>query len=275
VPTSSGVATPEELSVIPEHHHATYKLLSASDRYKAQQIEDPQELESFLAEKQEFFENRRFREAYEKAQSERAVREGQEFQASVERSFTEYSTKLRQDGLNSIIKNLSSKVQFSADPTTNAVQTGAVMSIMANLLNPDLRFATEGALQALGVTIDQSFNDSLVALGEQARAVKLYEAYAANPAYAQYRNDAALGKARGEVKRLYDGVIAKFNGIALKVAKVIAGGNQELREVEKSKLEHGARPTVGGGGLPANGAVKPTAKPFTVEYLQQLRQAGQ
>lgn len=270
----SGVATPDELAVIPEHHHATYKLLSPSDRYKAQQMEDPDELENFLAEKQEVFENRKFREDYDKALKEHAAREAQEFGASVERSYTEYATKLRQDGLGSIIQNLSSQIQFSADPTTNAVQTGAVMAIMANLLNPDLHFATQGALQALGVTLDQGFFDSLATLGDQARAVKLYEAYAANPAYAQYRNDAALGKARSDVDRLYKGTLAKLSSVALKVAKVIAGGNQELREVEKTKLGDTARPGVAGGSLPGNGAVKPTAKPFTVEWLQQ-RRAGQ
>jgi hypothetical protein len=273
----SGVTTPDELAIIPEHHHATYKLLSSSDRYKAQQIEDPDELEDFLNEKQELFESRRFREEYQKAQTEHAARAEYEFRAGVERSYTEYATKLRQDGLNSIVKNLSSQVQFSADPATNAVQTGAVMAIMANLLNPDLHFATQGALQALGVTLDQGFFDSLAALGDQARAVKWYEAVAGNPAMAQHRNDSALAKARGDVDRLYKGTLAKLSGVALKVAKVLAGGNQELREVEKSKLEPSARPTVGGGALPGSGAVKPTAKPFTVEWLQQSQQqrAGQ
>jgi hypothetical protein len=144
---------------------------------------------------------------------------------------------------------------------------------MANLLNPDLRFASEGALQALGITLDQGFWTSLESLGEQAKAVKWFEAVAGNPAYAQYRNDQALAKARNEVDRLYKGTLAKLSNVALKTAKVLAANNQEMREVEQAKLGAPARPTVGGGALPGNNAVKPTAKPFTVEYLQQSQQS--
>jgi hypothetical protein len=266
-----GVVSSDELAYVPQQYHELYKNLSPNQRYQAQQME-PEQLQEYLAEKQEAFENRQFRERYNQAQAEHAVRQGQEFRASVEHSFQEYAGKLRQDGLTSIVKNLSSQVQFSADPATNAVQSGAVMAIMANLLSPELRFATESTLNALGVTLDQGFFDSLDALGDQARAVKWYEAVAGNPAYAQYRNDAALGKARGEVNRLYNGALAKLSGIALKVAKVIAGGNQELREVENSKLGALARPGVSGGAIHGNGVVKPTAQPFTMEYLRQLRE---
>lgn len=268
---ANGVILADELAGIPEHHHATYKQLSAADRHKAQQMEDADEFEDFLNEKQELFESRKFREDYQKAQREHAVRQEQEFRSGVDRSFTEYATQLRQDGLNSIIKNLSSQVQFSADPTTNAVQTGAVMSIMANLLNPDLSFATQGTLQALGVTLDQGFFTSLQSLSEQAKAVKWYEAVGANPSMAQHRNDAALAKARLETDRLYKGTLAKLSGVALKVAKVLAANNQELREVEKTKLGAPARPAIGNGSLPGNGAARPTAKPFTMEWLQQSK----
>lgn len=279
VATSSGVISSDELANIPESFHDVYKQLSFADRYLAQQMDDTQ-LESFLADKQELFETRKFREDYQKSQAEQAQQAEQQFWQGVDKTFGEYAGQLRQDGLNSIVKNLSSQVTFSADPVTNSVQQSAVMAITANLLNPDLRFAAQGALEALGIKLDPSFDESLTALNQQAYRYIQLKSVAGNPAMAKHRNDAAMAKAQAETKRLYDMTMAKFNGIALKIAKVITGSNQGLREVEKSQLENGGRPTVGNGALPGSGGgARPAlkAKPFTVEALEELRQqrAGQ
>lgn len=277
---SSGIVSPDELAVIPEEFHTDYKLLSPNERLRAQQMDD-QELHQFLTEKRELRESRQFREDFKKQQEARQQAEMKQFWDNVDKSFEDYAAKLRRDAFDSIQKGLASQVQFSTDPTINAVQTGAVMGMLANLLDPNLRFAAEGALKALGVKLDQGFDDALNALSQQAYLVKRYEAIAQesarNPGLLAYRNDAAMAKAQAEVNRLYQMIQAKFNGIALKVAKALAGHNQELREVEKSKLEAGARPTVGNGALPASGAKTPPpgVKPFTTDWLRwRQQQAG-
>lgn len=276
---SSGIVSPNELAGIPEQFHEVYKSLSPSLRLQAQQMDDAT-LEEFLNTQQEAFESRKFRDEFRQQQEARQQAEMKQFWDNVDKSFEDYATKLRRDGFDSIQKGLASQVQFSTDPTINSVQTGAVMATLANLLDPNLRFAAEGALKSLGVTLDQSFDDALNALSQQAYLVKRYEAIAQesarNPALLAHRNDAAMAKAQAEVNRLHQSVMAKFNGIALKVAKALAGHNQELREVEKSKLEVGARPTVGNGALPASRAKTPPpgVKPFTTEWLAWRQQTG-
>ena len=272
---SSGVIPPDEFNVIPEEFHADYKLLSPEERFRAQRMTDD-ELNRFMGEKRELRESREFREDFKKQQAESQQREMTAFWEGVDKSYQDYAATLRRDAFNSIQQGITSQVQFSADPTINAVQTGAVMSVLANLLNPDLRFATEGVLKSLGVTLDQGFEDVLNGLGQQAYLVKRYEAIAGNPALAAHRNDSAMAKAQSEVNRLNKTIQAKFNGIALKVARAIAGHNQELRDVEKSKLEGGARPTVSPGGLPTSPTWKapPGVQPFTPEWLLARRQAS-
>jgi hypothetical protein len=272
---SSGIVPPNELAGIPEKFHDVYKSLSPSLRLQAQQMDDAT-LEEFLQTQQEAFESRKFRDEYRQQQEARQQAEMKQFWDGVDKSFEDYATKLRRDAFDSIQKGLTSQIQFSADPTINAVQTGAVMATLANLLDPNLRFATEGMLKSLGVTLDQGFDDALNALSQQAYLVKRYEAIAGNPQLAGYRNDAAMAQAQKEVNRLYQTTMAKMNGIAVKVAKALAGHNQGLREVEKSKLEAQARPSVGAGGLPSNSAKTPPpgVKPFTTEWLQWKQQAG-
>jgi hypothetical protein len=266
--------TQVELTQIPEHHHDTYQALSPMDKYVAQLTNDPQELENFLADRRQAFENRQLLAHYDKAEAERVIYEQQAFQANADRAFEEYATRLRQDGLNSIVKSLSSQVQFSADPQTNDVQTHVITAFLGNLLNPDLVFASQGALDALGVRLGDDFYNNLSRLTDLAREVKWREAVAANPAYAQYRDDRALRNAQKELDGLYAFALVKFNGVALKLAKVLAGSNQQLREVERVKIDGiraSARPHFGSGSLPVDAPARPTAKPFTVEYLQQAR----
>jgi hypothetical protein len=272
--TRAGGISPVELQYIPEQFHDTYELLSPADRYAAQLIDNPAELEHFLDDRRRSLEDRQFRARYNRYQQRAAQESWQAFQNGVERSLEEYVGQLRQDGMNSIIRNISSQITFSADKQTNAVQTAMIQSFMANLINPDLRFASVGALDAMGVTLDNDFWNSLDELTDEARAVKWYEAVAANPAYAQYRNDAALAKAQEKVNKLYKSACAKFNYVAIKLAKVLTNHNQQLREAswaEVNTSRQHARPTFSSGSLPTPTQAKPAAKPFTTEWLQQSR----
>jgi hypothetical protein len=273
--TKQGDVSPEELAVIPDRFHDVYKQLSASQRFTVQQMDDD-ELHEYLDEKRELFDSRQFREEMKQRETAQAESEMKAFWDNVDKTHVEYSNQLRENAFAQIQKSLTDQIQFSSDSTVNAVQTGAVMTILSSILEPSQRSTVSGVLNALGINLDPQFDQTIEALGQHAYLTKRYEAINGNPKLAAYRNEAAYRQSQAEVKRLYDLTLAKVNGVALKVAKALAGGNQEMRDQRSAALNVSARPTIGNGGAPSSGGNQPvTAKPFTVEWLQQRRSLGQ
>lgn len=257
----------DELDSIPEAYHNTYKTLSAEDRFRAQQMDDT-ELASFMREKETLRELQEFKQRVESERNEREQSEIQEFWKGVERSQVEYATQLRSAGFASIQKSLTDQVQFSSDPAVNSVQTGAVMTLVAAMLEPGLQDVVKPVLQAAGVQADESLRSAVKAIEEQIAIEKRFEAINSNPKLTQYRNEGMHRQAQAEVNRLQQQILAKLNGAATKIARYIAGGNQQMRDMGRTSVP---RPTFSGqgdrrqGGAPAAAG----AAPFTVDWLMQ------
>lgn len=248
--SQGGVITADELSIIPEQFHDVYKSLSASDRELCQVMDDEQ-LSRFLTLARSDQRLNQMEQRYTQDQQRQQEAQTQAFWSGVKQKRDQHIAKLRTDGLNSIGQEIASKVQFSSDPGIQAAQVGATMSVLASLLHPDLRFASEPLLQSLGVTLDAGFEQALEAVGNHAgEFIKLRE-IAGNPAMKHLRNDAQMQRAQGEMDSKYRSVMAKLSQVALAVGKALAGGNQELREVTAAQLQGAKqRPVIGGGKTP-------------------------
>lgn len=263
VTSSSGVITADELAAVPESFHDTYKSLSAEDRLLCQQMPDDQ-LNRFLKAAQSEQRLNQFEERYTKDQEDRSKAESTAFWSGVKQKQGEFRGKLWSDGLNSIRGDLASKVQFSSDPVTQSVQETATMAIVSLIADPNHTGLAGNLLEQLGINLDPSFMQSLQAIASHADEFVSLQEIAGNPKMVERRNDSQMRRAQGEMDSKYRSSMAKFNEIALAVAKAIAGGNQQLREATTEQL-NGARtrPTLGGARPPGNGAGKNPYNPKT------------
>lgn len=262
----------DELETIPDNYHDLYKTLTPEERHRVQQMDDF-EMSSFMREKETLRELQEFKQTVEQERQQREQSEIQAFWQDVENKQVEYANQLRAEGFASIQKSLTDQVQFSADPTINAVQTGAVMTIVAAMLEPGMQDVVNPILQSLGVQADASLQQLVSSMQEQIALEKRLEAINSHPKFSEYRNPAMYQQVKADVNRGKQQIMARLNGYALKVARAIAGGNQQMRDMGRTASV--ARPTFAGSGGQSNGArAATTAAPFTTEWLEQ-RRAGQ
>lgn len=263
--TNNGeVVSADDLQYIPENYHEVFKGLNARDRAIALGLVNEEEQAAYLEDKARLQRFDQFEQKYQQDQEAKAKQEHTEFLHSLKQRQTDNITKLREDGLRSIQAELSQKVQFSAEPGIQAAQQAGVMAVIATILNPDLRFTTAPLFEALGISLDQTFESALEAVGNHSNEYIKFDAIKGNPRYAEHRNDALMGKAQAAMNDNYRTVMAKLNSVALTVAKALTGGNQILREATAEQL-NGARgrPTIGGAKPAANGVQKNPYNPAT------------
>lgn len=277
-----GNPSEDELVGIPEELHDTYNTLSLHERKVIQKALDDgllDEVEASLREtqarRQKDAEHEEFRKQIQQQQEAQQKAETEQFWQAVQNNYVEAIGRANRDVLSGLQKQLSSQVTFSTDPTTNAVQANTVTGLLAAVVNPNTRFAVQPILEALQVQFDPQI-DQLVSGYE--RAVQTYETLkeaSSNPRFSQYRNDAQMAQAQREAAQIQQRVMAKLAPIALKVAKVIAGANQGLREADSVELAKvSSRPAIGNGAIPngGRGAAPQGVDPFTVDFLRQINQ---
>jgi hypothetical protein len=278
-PQAVGKPPEDELVGISDELHQTYEKLSLHERKVLQKALDEglyDEVEASLRETQarhqKDAEAEQFRQEMQRQQQEQLKAETDKFWQTVENNFQEAISKSNQEVLSGLQKQISSQVTFSADPTANAVQSNAVTALLAAMVNPSTRFATAPILEALQVQFDPQI-EQLVAGYE--RALQTYHTLreaANNPRFNQHRNDAQMAQAEREAAQIQQRVMAKLAPVALKVAKVLAGANQSLREADSAELAKvKSRPAIGNGAITNGGRQAPPSgvDPFTVEFLQQ------
>lgn len=210
-------------------------------------------------------------ESYQKQQAEQEVKT---FWSGVHDTYNQHLIQVNRDSIAALTKQIGSQVTFSSDPTTNTIQTNAIGGMIAALCNQQTRFAMEPVLQALGVQYDQQIDGML---GQYETAMQDYftlKAASENPRFAQYRNDQKMNEAKSLADGLQQRVMAKLAPIGAKLAKVLAGQNQELRDQKNVNLTAAqqGRPTLGSNGSVAtNGKQIPQGiDPFSVEFLQAI-----
>lgn len=176
--------------------------------------------------------------------------------------------------LANLLKPLSSQVTFSQDPTTNAVQQSAIGALVAALCNQDTRFTMEPVMQALGLQHDPNWDGMMQAYQNAVETYHVLKAASENPRFSHYRNDTEMRRLAGNIKDMEVRFSAKLAPIAGKLAKIIAGENQSLREAGTAAVAAAqGRPTVGGNGAAQNGRQVPRGvDPFSVDFLRQISQ---
>lgn len=261
--------------------HETYRQLSAIERNSVQDALDKsqhEEVRKYLqgkqAEFQEREESRQFREQMAMQADQQKVVETQQFWQGVEANVEQTVTKANTEILGNLHKQISSQVTFSADPVTNAFQTNAATALVAAMASPVTRFAVQPILEALKITVDPQIDALSV---RYMQAVKSFETFraakeSANPRFASLRNDLQMQNAQREMGQIQQQAMAKLMPAALKFAKLLAGGNQELREASSEQLAGiRSRPAVGNGqaaGGQARYAPQPNRDPFSVDFFQ-------
>lgn len=225
-------------------------------------------------------ENDRKLQQVERTQQQYAQQEVKTFWSTAEAAYTKHIEQTNRDAIATLTKQISSQVTFSADPATNTIQTNAIGGLIAAICHQPTRFAMEPVLEALGVKLDPQFDamfeqwqsatqDYMVqkTLAENAR-------FGQNPDLAKYRNDQKMNQARDAANGMQQRILAKLAPIGAKLAKVLAGQNQELRDQKNVNLQaaQNGRPTLGvNGSLAPNGKQIPQGiDPFSVEFLRQI-----
>lgn len=242
----TGEVTPEELAAIPENQRDAYKTLPKSLRDAWEQI--PEDERKFhLDGAQERLEARQYREAETKRQAE--VQQ-QQLNAARQQIVEAQDTYVRQElqtGLATIMDDVAKQVTFSADPNTNAVMLGVTEGFVAALRDPDSSAFknVQGALNALGVKLDNGFQEALSVADKHMRDQKAYELMGQKGLARNSQDKAHAAKTQ---------VIAKLAPLAVKLAKAL-GGQAAQRANQQNQLLGAAtntRPTPdSGNGLQA------------------------
>lgn len=210
-------------------------------------------------------------------QIEQAQKQEQEhalnsFWQGVNQSLVEEVGRTNREAIAALTKQISSQVTFSSDPTTNQIQNGAVGALVAAMCSEQTRFAMEPVLQALGVQYDAQLDGLFQQQMEATQRYLTLKAAADNPRFAAYRNDGEMAKAKAAADGCRQRALAKLAPVAAKIARAIAGQNQEQRDQRNSALQAAnGRPTIGNGAIAQNGKQIPkTADPFTMDFLRAI-----
>lgn len=210
-------------------------------------------------------------ENYQKQQEQQEV---QSFWNGVRDTYQKHVDQSNRDAIAALTKQIGSQVTFSADPTTNAIQTNAIGGMIAALCYEPTRFAMEPVLEALGMKIDPQIDGMLQQWDTAVQDYLSLKAAADNPRFAQYRNDQRMNEAKSIADGMQQRVLAKLAPIGAKLAKVLAGQNQELRDQKNMNLAaaQNGRPTLGSNGVASvNGKQIPQGvDPFTIDFLRSI-----
>ena len=212
---SSGVVTAADLAKIPEPYHEAFKSMSqAAQEDILDQMEDsPALAEEHLRIAQRALASERFeqeqkdREAQAKEEKERQLHE--RIQTTVQEDITAEVRSLS----DSIHQSLSA-LTFSSDPTVNDLEKSKILSTIATLQNPAYRFVAEGALKAVGASLD-GFDELANRWLERRSAYKTFEATGD-----KWQANRALSEATLARQQL----LVRLNDYAMRLAK--AGGDR-------------------------------------------------
>lgn len=266
----------DELVNIPTDYHEAYRLIPASVRATWATIKEGdralllQEYKSKIDEKATKAveaKERANRDAYELAQYHGRVAEAR----------VKFFDTVRRERFTAISESLSKQVKFSDDPVRNAVLHGATIAVLANVLDPELRFVSENTtLKALNIKLPQDFLNQ----------IKIFNA-AANEYVALDMAD-EKGRAVGELEKANKAanrIMAKLAVIQLDVAKamggtVLEGVNKQnaatstAAQGRESVTANAVTATTEGGGILPPG-MRPdspeAAKFFAENYRERMR----
>lgn len=189
-----------------------------------------------------------------------------QYRALVAQEQRKYFAQVRSERFASIAEKLSAQVTFSADPTTNAVMHGAVGAVLANLIDLEFRFVTDGLIQALGIKFDHTYDAALNTFNSEANRKVALE-MAGDIVQARQAEEKAATAANL--------LSTKLGIIALKVAKAMGGQQAAAATANGNALDTAAaaRSLAGNGAAPngqQTGVLPSHIRPGTPEAARYL-----
>lgn len=231
--------TPEELAAIPPELHEAFKSLPSSIRDSLWNQDEDSRKFTLEAQKERLDRNQAT-QAAEAKQQEAAKQQETAIKEYVSGEQDKYIAEQRQEGYAAVRNDLAQKVTFSSDPKINNLMLSLSCLLPVAAMDPELRFGVTEALKEIGVQLEPSFDEALVAANTHSRQFKAYDL-----AGLKLQRDDALAKARG-AKAM---VSSKASLIALEIAKAL-GGQVQQRASQNGKLLAGATTT---RPIPGNG----------------------
>lgn len=221
---ASGIVTEADLGKIPEQYRDAFKSMSQAAREDLLDLIDTKPLvaEEQLRNAQQALEIRQIRERDEKAAATKAEADQRAFEQQVREAVeTDVTTKI-QSWSNSIHQNLSSQWKPSTDDAANSLEYAKVLSTLATLQHPGYRFIAEGALKAVGASLE-GFDD-LVTQWQDARSRYV--------TFNQMKDTWQAKRAESDASRAEQRILIKLNDYALKLAQV--GGNRLAAQAQQT-----------------------------------------
>lgn len=240
-PVSSAV-TATELEEIPKEFHEAYKSIPPSIRNAWAAYDEPDQLR-MLHDYKDQQASKEFQHRVEERDKQQAAMDTARFQAAVAMEQGKYFETVRRERFGAIANSLNSQVKFSDDPATNTIMHGAVGAVLASLIDPELRFVSEPALKALGITLDHTFDEALDKFNSNANDKVALE---------MSGDTVRAGKAQNDAKNAADQVAAKLTTIALKLVTKMGGQMATAAKAQGNALAsaNAVRPTSGNGSAP-------------------------
>lgn len=209
---ASGVVTAEQLGKIPDQFHEAFKALS---REAQEDLLSLRETNPALAE--EHLRNAHRALASEKFQQQQRERE-QQAEQEKRQQFEQDLTQAVEEGITTEIKsisdsihqNLSSQWKPSTDDAQNSLEYAKVLSTLATLQYPAYRFIAEGALKAVGASMD----------GFDEIANRWQEQYANHVTFTKMGDKLQAARALSGATLAKQQMVAKLNDYARRLAQV-------------------------------------------------------
>lgn len=240
-----GAVSQAELDKIDPQYRDAYRLLTPSERAAWDSYEEADQMVMLRRMKSEIDSQAFISETKQKEQRREAYERAQ-YQTTLKTEQRKYTEIVRRERFTALSESLKQQVTYSTDPIANTIAHGEVMAVLANLIDPDLRFvAVETILTPLGLKLDHTFDEALKAFDANAE-----KAVALELSGDILRADDAQAKAKAAADQL----VAKLSIIALKVAAK-KGGTIKARAVASGVALANAATTrpMAGNGQTANG----------------------
>jgi hypothetical protein len=267
-PTYTRTVSAQELADIPTEYHEAYKQLPPSVRNAWAAYEEEDQALMLHREKENLERNVRDQQRQQEDE-QRAERERQQYLVYLRQQQDGYFGQVRRERFSVIANQLAQQVTFSADPATDTVMRGSVLTLMSNLLDPDWRFVSEDALKAMGIQLGQQFDAALNTFNLNANNRVAYE-LAGDKGQAM--------KAEEKANDAANFLTTKLGVIALAAAKKM-GAQQKAAAATQAAAVAGATtglPNAGMGTSPNGqqaGILPPGMMPGSPEAVRWLAQA--
>lgn len=191
----------------------------------------------------------------------------QEAQAQEERQFSEqvqkasvaYIAELQTTEIDKIVQDFNTQWSFSQDEARNKAAVAQIEIALNAIVDPANEKLASKVAQALGLTLPQDFYKNLELAATKAAEIKRWESINEHPRFRQYRDDAALAAAKGQLESSLRIIRPVLKGIGAKIARNMGATAKHQSEIIAAQAKAGMQRPAVTGSAPKMGA---TSRPM-------------